>query len=206
MDLLLKWQTLAGAFLGGIFALAAALVVAWRSERRQDLASAMLVVSTLVSVRSAAANLDELAEQEAVADDLRDIWLLEKLAWLHPPLSDSFEASAMRIYPLNVQMAAHVDLFLTMYRDVVKRVERVQEQEAELRSGNPSEATKSYVRVQASSVRRSFEGAARHAHCAEVLITGLILSRARIWNKVRLRLFPSVEHEQCHSLLRSGDA
>lgn len=204
--MLFKWQTLAGALLGGIFALGAALVVAWRSERRQDLASAMLVVSTLVSVRSAAANLEELAEQEVVADDLKDIWLLEKLAWLHPPLSDSFEASAMRIYPLNVQIAAHVDLFLTMYRDVVKRVERIQKKEDELRSGTPSEETKSYVRVQASSIRRSFEGAARHARCAEVLITGLILSRARIWNRVRLRMCPSAEQKQCYSLLRSGDA
>lgn len=204
--MLFKWQALAGALLGGIFALGAAFVVAWRSERRQDLASAMLVVSTLVSVRSAAANLEELAEQEVVVDDLKDIWLLEKLAWLHPPLSDSFEASAMRIYPLNVQIAAHVYLFLTMYRDVVKRVMRVQEKEDELRSGTPTEETMSYVRAQASSIRRSFECAARHAHCAEVLITGLILSRARIWNRFRLRLCPSAEQARCYSLLRSRDA
>lgn len=203
LQVLLEWQTIAGAFLGGVFALGAALVVAWRSERRQDLASAMLVLSTLVSVRSAAANLEELAEQEAVADDFRDIWLLEKLAWLHPPLSDSFEAAAMRIYPLNVQIAAHVNLFLMMYRDVVRRVELVQEKADELKSGNHLEKTKSYVRAQASSIRRSFEGTAKHAHCAEVLITGLILSRARIWNKVRLRLCPSMEQKQCYSLLKS---
>ena len=64
MDILFKWQTLIGSILGGVFALAAALVVAMTVRRREDVASGMVVVSTLVEVRTAFEALKDLTEKD----------------------------------------------------------------------------------------------------------------------------------------------
>jgi len=52
-----KWQTLIGAFLGGIFALSVALFVAYKVRRHDEISAAVLVTIDLVNVRGAAAYL-----------------------------------------------------------------------------------------------------------------------------------------------------
>lgn len=206
LELLHDWQTLVGALLGGVFALGAALVVALRTDRRQDLASAMLVVSTLVSVRAGHVSLKELKEQEEVPDEHEAVWMLEKLVWMHPPITSGFEASTARIYPLDVSMAAHLDLFLTMYRDVVNRIDRVRDLEPEFKQGTPSQEAVERMQAEARAVQRSFTGAAKHAQCAEKLITKLVLSRARYWYRVRRWVGTSGDERACANLLKGDSA
>ena len=51
IELIYNWQTLIGSFLGGVFALAAALIVASKVNRREEISSAMLVAGEITAVR-----------------------------------------------------------------------------------------------------------------------------------------------------------
>lgn len=201
LDTIYTWQTLIGGVLGGLFALSAALIVAWRTERRQDLASAMLVTSTLVSVKAAFRNLDSLfAEENATAEDW-PAWLSHKLVWMHPSRGPSFEASATRIYPLSTPMAAHIDLFQTIYGDVENRLERLRSYMDDLGETEITDEQKQYVQANSRVIANGFSTAAKHAECAEVMISDLILSKRRHWNRLRMRFWPSRTQQECLKML-----
>lgn len=85
-----QWQTLFGAFVGGVFALCVALLVAYKARRQEDLSAGMVLVGNLVSIRAAHKSLMEVAKEEGVSDNDIGPWLAEKLVWSRPKLSPSF--------------------------------------------------------------------------------------------------------------------
>lgn len=201
LDIIHNWQTLIGGVLGGVFALGAALIVAWHTERRQDLSSAMLVVSTLVSVNAASKTLQQLFEEENAEEHEWPVWLAHKLLWRHPPIGASFKVSAVRIYPLSSPMAAHIDLFQAAYEDVVNRIDKLTEYVENIGEGEPNEDQKKHVQSMSSVIDRSFSVAAKHADCGECLIADLVLSKWRHFYRLRLRFWPTPDQKRCLRVL-----
>ena len=56
-----RWQDLAGAFLGGLIGLLAALIVAWDVSRREQRRAAKLLIGDLLAFYATAENLRALA-------------------------------------------------------------------------------------------------------------------------------------------------
>jgi len=110
LEFIFKWQTLIGAVLGGIFALATAFVVAITVRRREDVTSGMVVIADLAAVRIAAEALNSLAKHEKIKKKEMPLWFSDKLVSSHPKLSALFEASVARLMPLDVYLAAHLSL------------------------------------------------------------------------------------------------
>ena len=115
IDIIFKWQTLIGAILGGLFALAVALVVALTMRRREEVASGMVVVGDLTAVRIASEALNSLAAKENIGEKEYPLWFSDKLVSSHPKLSVLFEASVARLMPVDVYLAAHLSLFQRIY-------------------------------------------------------------------------------------------
>ncbi len=197
VQILYKWQTIAGAFLGGFFAIIVALVVAYSARRREEIASAMLLVGTLAEIRNANETLTKLATEKKVPESDYPLWLLEKLVLLRPALSPLFEASIVRIMPVSKYLAAHLHLFNTIYSHVLVILERLSLSE----KGQPIRS-KEQIQADARIVSSHFHMAVQHASCAEQLISDLILSKVPTYHRFRHVILPKPYEKECLKLLR----
>lgn len=202
ISLLKEWQDLAGATLGGLISLAVALIVAYIPIRREDLTAAMLVISNLVPARARHSSLRALAKERAIPIEEYPFWLSDKLLQSRPKLTPTYDAAAMRVMATDVYIASHLATFDLIIREMDEKLDRLAEDFHAKRTGQSAlrslEATKADARLLAEELDRLAE----HAHCAERLISMLILSRARAWNRLRRRVRMSAEEKQCLSRLK----
>jgi hypothetical protein len=201
-----EWQTLIGGFSGGVFALGAALIVAYSAKRREETASAMLVVGDLVSFRASAEALKELAGEQEVPGKHYPFWLSEKLVWSRPTLSVLFEASVVRLMPVHTPLAAHLQLFHKIYSGTDEKLQRLSEDFKSFHGSGSAIRPPDHLRAAARAISRDFHVALLHASCAERLISDLLLSKMPTWNRLRRFLRPKPEEKECLQRLRKGDA
>jgi hypothetical protein len=201
------WQTLIGSVLGGVIALLAALIVAFRVERREDLSAAMLIVSTLVPVRIAARLLKDLADEKSFTNpDDRAAFIAEKLVWQRPKLIPSLEPAIARIMPINVMIAAHLTFFLSQYADMEKKLEPFGKAIKQHQSGIKPDRGREYLMKDAHSATRIFFQAAKHASCAEHLLNKFVLSRTPTLNKILSKVCPDANIKKCRMILQNNDS
>jgi hypothetical protein len=204
VEFLNKWQTLIGSILGGIFALAAALIVAFVIRRREEVASGMLAVSNLARVRNANEVLEKLATDKNVPAEEYHLWFSEKLAHLHPSLSTHFEAAITRLMPVNVAMAAHLSLFQTIYSETEIKIQRLAEDYSKLYKGEEGSRPKNLMEADAKLITAYMKHAVQHASCAEQLINHLVLSPYSFFNKLKQYTCMKFEDKDCTKLLKEG--
>lgn len=197
-----EWQDLAGAALGGLISLAVALIVAYIPIRREDLTAAMLVISNLVPARVRQSTLRALAEARKVSDDDYPLWLSEKLLQSRPKLTPTYDAAAMRVMATDVHIASHLATFDLTLREIDEKLGRLSEDFQATRKGQPALRSLEATRADARLLVEELDRLAEHAHCAERLITSLILSRARVWNKLRRKFRMTPEERMCLMTLK----
>jgi hypothetical protein len=206
MDILLsyleKWQTLVGSVIGGLMALGVALLVAYKARRHEDLAAAMLVVGNLVTVRTASRVLKELSAADKIDDQHLAYWFSEKLVRRRITLSPVFEASRIRLMPIDVHLAAHLELFQVLFTDVVAKLDTLANDYAAFDLSSKTTRPVELLRTESKIVYQGFEAAVRHARCAERILTVKVLSNYPTFHGIRMALFPSKEERECQCLLR----
>jgi hypothetical protein len=197
-----EWQDLAGAALGGIFALMVALIVAYIPIRREDLTAAMLVVSNLVAARARHVSLIEVARKKSIPDAHYPLWLSEKLVQSRPKLTSTYDAASMRVMAVDVHIAAHLSMFDLTLREMDEKIDRLAEDFHSKRTTGKTVRSIENMTADARLLADELYRLADHAHCAERLITDLVLSRQRHWNKLRRRFKRSLEESQCLAKLK----
>lgn len=200
LALLNKWQTLLGAALGGVFAVVAALLVAYKVRRQEDLAAAMLVVGNLVTFRTAGRALNELLKEEGLDDENVPYWYSEKLARRRLKLSPVFEASRVRLMPVSSHLAAHLEMFQVIFSDVDARLDVL---EADINNHDATEKTHrkpEAIRADAKAIHRGFLSVVQHAECAECILTLRVLSNYPTFHAIRMALFGTKEEKECRKL------
>jgi hypothetical protein len=202
ISLLKEWQDLAGATLGGLTSLVVALIVAHIPMRREDLTAAMLVISNLVPARARHSSLKALAQERAIPVEEYPFWLSEKLLQSRPKLTPTYDAAAMRVMATDVHIASHLATFDLTIREMDEKLDRLAADFQAKRMGQPAlrslQATKADARLLAAELDRLAE----HANCAEQLITALVLSRARAWNRLRRKFRISAKEKLCLERLK----
>lgn len=199
------WQTLIGAIIGGLFALSVALLVAYKARRSEEISAAMLLVGDLVSVRVAGERLDDLAVNKKISKENYALWFSEKMILSRPKISPLFEASVIRVMPINKNLAAHLELFHTIYTAIEHKLERLSKDfEAIREKGKPIRSNESML-ADADIVLREFKTATTHAYCAEQLLSRLVLNNFPTWRRLRRIISPSSHEQRCHKLLKEGD-
>jgi len=206
LEFIFKWQTLIGAVLGGIFALAAAFVVALTMRRREEVASGMVVVADLAAVRIAAEALNSVAKQEKVKEEEFPLWFSDKLVSSHPKLSTLFEASVARLMPLDVYLAAHLSLFQRIYSEIEIMINKLSQDYNHFHEHKRTLRPKDHMLADYRLISRHFSKAIEHAKCAEDIITKIILSNFSTWHKIRRNFCMSQKEKECKNILEKGDS
>lgn len=182
----------------------AALIVANSMRRREEVASGMLVVGNLVEVRIATEILEQIAKEKKIPEQKYPLWFSEKLVQSHPPLSPLFEASLIRLTPIDVSMAAHLTLFYKNYLRIKIMLERLSEDYKHFLKNVKPIRPKEYMEVDACLVTHHFKLVVQHASCAEYLIITLVLSKFSLFHKLRRYLYLNQKEKDCLKLLKEG--
>lgn len=205
LETLFKWQTLIGSIMGGLFALFAALIVASYVRRREEVASAMLVLSNLISVRITSEAITYVAnETEEIPVEDYPLWLSDRLVKSHPSLSMLFESSVAQIMPVDACMAAHLSLFHRTYSAIEIILERLYKDFEHFREHRKPLRPIEQFRADADIVNHHLKRAVRHASCAELLISKLILSRVSTWHRLIRHIRMNKEEKKCLRVLKEG--
>jgi hypothetical protein len=204
--LLDHWQSLAGAFVGGISGLVAALVVAGSANRREQRAAAMLLIGDLTAIGAAGENLRQLAEKQSIPADKHPMWLANMLIWSRPKLSVLFESSMVRVMPVDNSLVAHLNLLKTIYAGIEEELTRLTRNIDAAKGQSNGILARSMQEQEADArlIAMGFERIVAHAEYANMLIANLIFSRCRVWHRIRMRLLPNNEEKECARLLREG--
>ncbi|MCF6258296.1 MAG: hypothetical protein L3J98_00580 [Gammaproteobacteria bacterium] len=197
-----KWQSLVGAIIGGIFALMVALLVAYKAKRHEDVAAAMLVVANLVAVKSASNVLSQLSKDKKIGDKDIPYWYSEKLVRKRLQISPLFEAYRIRLMPISVHLASHLEMFQMCFNSAEDKLNRLSEDYHAFDKNNGGRRNVEIIRSESKAIYREFEQAALHACCAEKLITKKILSKLRMYHLIRSRFMPTKEDKLCMAILR----
>lgn len=204
LDFIFKWQTLIGAVLGGLFALATALVVALTMRRREEVASGMVVVSDLAAVRIAYEALNSLAEKENIGEKEFSLWFSDKLVSSHPKLSTLFEASVARLMPVDVYLAAHLSLFQRIYSQIEIMLNKLSHDYNHFHEHGEPLRPKDHMLADYELVTRHFPMVVEHAQCAEDIITKIILGNFSTWHRIRRIFYMNQKEKKCNDILRKG--
>lgn len=198
------WQELAGAALGAAFSVVVALIVAHLPMRREDFTAAMVVVSSLVSIRARHNVLVNLAKERRIPETDYPLWLSEKLLQSRPKVAPTYDVASMRIMAIDVQLAAHIALIDVSLREMNEKLYRLEEDfKAKLSTGNGLRSVES-MKADAQLLAIELARLARHSACAERLITQLILSRGRTFTKMRRSLWRTKEDKACMAAIRDA--
>lgn len=196
-----KWQTLAGAVIGGIVSLIVALLVAYKARRREDLSAAMLVVGNLSTVTTASRALKELAQQENINQEDLPYWFSEKLVRRRVVLSPLFEALRIRLMPVDVHLAAHLELFQVIFTDIEAKLGMLTDDFAAFDSAKKTTRNADVLKADARVIYKGFEKAAVHAKCAQRILVLKVLSNFPTFHAIRMVLFATREEKECRQLL-----
>lgn len=206
VDLVHRWQNLAGAVVGGLFSLGVALLVAYTVRHREDRAAGMLLVGTLVQMMARNAQLERLAKEKAVPEADFHKWFSEKLVQSRPKMSTEFEASLIRLMPADLQLAAHLELFKVLIAEMDECLDRLTEDYKNLHEKGKPQRPVANIETDAKLATRAFQGAVLHASCAERLIAQVVHGHFPSWHRMRRWLWPTEGERKCQQLLKTGNA
>ncbi len=201
------WQTLIGSVLGGIFALATALVVASSAVRAARRTAAALVIVDLLSIMRIAESLEALAKEDSIEDENYPLWVSEKLIWRRPQLSSSYDAHVANLVGLHEGLSAHLSLLKMVYSGLNDHLARIESDAEDRRTTGlpriprPPQATEADAKVVAGGLKL----AGAHASCAAHLLEQLVIGRTPAFLiRIRMRVFPSPIEVKSKELLRDG--
>lgn len=199
-----EWQSLAGALVGAAASLSVAFLVAYINRRREDVSAAMVLLGNLVSVRSANSVLDDLARNENVSLTDYPMWLAGRLMSSRPQLSPLFDGCVARLMPVDPHLAAHLELFSIVYRSVEKHTDKLVRDSQYFQENGKLLREMHDTVADATVIQNGLATAARHAECAESLLSRLILGNWPTLHRVRRLLRPSIHECDCKRLLITG--
>ena len=205
INFLKEWKELVGAAVGAFASIVVALLVAYDARRREDVSAAMVLVGNLTSLIAAANTLEKKAAEEKISESDYPMWLASRLASFRPPMSPLFEGCVARLMPVDVRLAAHLEIFGVAYRSAEHHIERLSKDIEYFREHKKLARSEADVRADAEVIRKGIAMAANHANCAERLLTCLVLSHWPTWHRLRRFVCPTKEERECKCLLVTGD-
>lgn len=201
--ILKEWQSLAGAIVTATAAFSIAFLVAYINRRREDISAAMVLVGNLTTVLAADGTLRTLSEHEQVSEDDYPMWLARRLSSSRPVLSPLFDGCVSRLMPVDTYLASHLELFNVIYRSVERHSDRIIEDIEYFREHQNLLRSKADTKADAEVVKSCFAMAAKHAECAERLLSLLVLSNWPTMHRIKRLVYPTQADKECRRLLKT---
>ena len=199
-----KWQTLIGAFLGGVFALAVALLVAYKVRRHDETGAAFMLITDLRNFIIAVETLDENIKKRNISKNGEPTAKAAVFALSPPTLSPLFEESVLRVSPIDIYLAAHLALFKIIFSNIEIALKRhskyIEMHEATEEQTVPSR--QAFIDIK--TINYSLPLAVEHAKCCENLLDKLIIRRTAIFHRLIRTIREPKSESDCIRLLNEG--
>jgi hypothetical protein len=199
-----EWQELIGAIIGALAALGVALLVAYSGRRRDDLSAAMVVVGNLTTLMVAEDTIRRIAGEQKVAAKDYPMFVVSRLTHSRLKLSPLFESSVARLMLVDVSLAAHLELLNVIYRSVEHHVDVIRRDIDHHNEHGKFLRSEKDVIADAELVEKGLTMAAKHAACAERLLSLLVLNKWRLFHRARMAIRARKEECACQAFLRTG--
>ncbi|ALF88334.1 MULTISPECIES: hypothetical protein [Ralstonia solanacearum species complex] len=211
VTLLDHWQTLVGAFIGGLMGVVGALIVAVLTVRRQRWVMASALLPDMQQLRAADDALERALHSidPPLGEWVRSQWCAERLAQTHPTLSALHDGVAVtQVSDLDARLSAHLMLCRMRHKDLDALLQQFVAALHGSRAPMPAAnvpAAMTVVRRSAKRVQQAWDLCVEHGTLAEYLLDRLIFNRwPNIWHRLRMRWWPNdLDHRSMH-LLNSG--
>lgn len=199
------WQGLIGAMVGGLIGIVGALIVAEGTKKYEQRAAAMLVVIDLISVNVAINKIIELAADNKIKEEEKAYFMADKVAFMFPKLSPLFEASMLRILPIDMQLAAHLTLLNSIYRDLEPIIGRISKDAGFLNAGKKIERSEEQLIGDTKIARSGVERLQKQSEAAIYYIEHLVLGKHPKFYLLRRWFWKNKDEKKFISLLKSGE-
>jgi len=210
MDMLNKWQTLIGAFSGGILGVVGAAIMAYNQKKREDRASAQIIHSELSSFCNAVTRIDNLLQNLDGYDQLteakKDEKFLDEYISNYPIPSPLFEATYAQMLNINPKLSKCLREFKIIYSPVIIALQEVRDY-FKHNGGVPSQLNdtmkyaNAYLWADIQIINNNLHKAAKIAKCIIYYLDNFVLGRHIFFKKylyfMKSYCFPSSEEREC---------
>jgi hypothetical protein len=203
-EALKDWQSFVRTLIGAAVSISVAFLVAYINRRREEKSAALVLTGSLVNVRGAHAVLRELAKDEAVPSAEYPMWLASRLASSRPSISPLFDGCVARLMPVDPHLAAHLDLFSIIYRGTEHHVSKLVRDIEYYQQHGKLLHDKKDTTADANVIESGLAKAARHAECAEYLLSKLVIGNWPTVYRIVRRMSSSTPDQECKRLLETG--
>lgn len=205
VKMLFDWQDLVGALIGGLVGIVGAFIVANSSKKYEQRAAGMLILIDLISLQASIEKINELAEDNNISDEKKPNFTANKVAFMFPKFSPLFEASLLRIITVDLQLAAHLTLLNSLYRDLQPFIGRVTRDAELIDAGKSIERPKDSIDGDINVVYMGLNRLVKQAEAAQYYIDRIILGKFPLLFQIR-RFFKKNEYELKYiELLKTGE-
>jgi len=187
---LYTWQTIIGAFVGGGMGFIAAQFVASNARKRDEFASARILIMDVLSIKEKTRILDDSVDKNIEGDNKKMEFALQYLR-RKPILSPLFDSSMGMVMSCNHELSIHLECFSKAYLNVEESLMRM-EKKAHIAedSGVKIEITYS-VRADLNTIYKGLHIASEHAECIVFFLEELVLVKSRFFKNF-IRWFKSI--------------
>ncbi len=206
VNFLRDWKELAGAFVGGVFSLLVALLVAYQARRAEEKTAATLLIGDFLRVYSMVQNAGASRNNEELTQEERRHVLAEHLCRFRVKLSPLFDASIARVAHCDVYLAGTMTLASSFIRDTEPVLLRLEEDVASLHRGEQPKRNDASIDADINVVSSGYKLIAAHAQYSAKLLEQMVLGAFPTWHKLRRRWWPIQWEKDLAALLKSGRA
>lgn len=192
-----KWQTLIGAVLGGVIALAVALIVARSAQRQEQETAAMILIGEMRPFFVAIQVIKENFKAGVGKSQDEILHATNHLLFLRPKLSPLFYTSMPRIMTVDRYLASHLAVFRSLISDSEQMVSRIEQAKQMILAGRGmSEEEEEEIRATIRNFVFCLGEAAKCVDMACPLLQSLFLDRHAWLNRLERRSFiPQAEQD-----------
>lgn len=206
VDFLWDWKELAGAFIGGVFSLLVALLVAYQARRAEEKTAATLLIGEFLRVHAMVRNASTSPGGQELTQEEQRYVLAEHLCRFRVKLSPLFDASIARVMHSDLYLAATMTLASSFIRDTEPVLLRLEEDVTSLHRGEQPKRNDVTIDADINVVSSGYKLIGTHAQYSAKLLEQMVLGAFPTWQKLRRRCWPFQWEKDLDALLKSGGA
>lgn len=195
-----KWQTLAGAIIGGGIGVLGALIVAYNIRRREERSAGWLILYELMSVLAARAQVEKAFAEAGIAEDQKADWVARRLRETRPHLPSAFETSTVVVMSVDEQLWTQLNIFRDIYGQIESMMDELDEAQ---KTGKPVFSAAETLRKH-DLIYKGFTWACDNAEFATDVLQKLVTGNTVIFHRIVRRLKLVTPDQSALKVIRRG--
>ncbi len=180
-----EWQEIIGAFIGGITGFIAAYMVAYGVRRRDEDASAKILITDLLTISVRTEATDKDVERKNIPDERKKLEFALSYLMKRPILSSLFNSSMAQVISCHENLGIHLSIFSMVYRNVDDSLTWFSNYSNEYYKNQKQRPLTEQTKNESEIIYDGLHLASQHAKCIIYMLNTFVLPSLayRIWNK-----------------------